>query len=68
MSLLTFILGLRTIVSLFVNIRMDLKSTGWGVDWIDLAQDMDNWLGRVKSTMKDSLKPSQPFDTMVTCL
>jgi hypothetical protein len=24
------------------NIKMDLRETGWdGVDWIDLAQDMD---------------------------
>jgi hypothetical protein len=26
------------------NIRMDLREIGWdGVDWIDLAQDMDDW-------------------------
>jgi hypothetical protein len=26
------------------NIKMDLRDTGWGgMDWIDLAQDMDQW-------------------------
>jgi len=23
------------------NIKMDLEEVGWGMDWIDLAQDMD---------------------------
>jgi hypothetical protein len=26
------------------NIKMDLREIGWdGVDWIDMAQDMDKW-------------------------
>jgi hypothetical protein len=26
------------------NIRMNLREIGWGgMDWIDLAQDMDQW-------------------------
>jgi hypothetical protein len=26
------------------NIKMDIRETGWGtMDWIDLAQDMDQW-------------------------
>jgi hypothetical protein len=26
------------------NIKMDLREIGWGgMDWIDLAQDRDNW-------------------------
>jgi hypothetical protein len=26
------------------NIRMDLRKIGWdGMDWIDLAQDRDQW-------------------------
>jgi hypothetical protein len=26
------------------NIKMDLREIGWGgVDWIDLAQDRDQW-------------------------
>jgi hypothetical protein len=26
------------------NIRMDLREIGWGgMDWIDLAQDRDQW-------------------------
>jgi hypothetical protein len=23
------------------NIKMDLREVGWGIDWIDLAQDRD---------------------------
>jgi hypothetical protein len=23
------------------NVRMDLRKIGWGMDWIDLAQDRD---------------------------
>jgi hypothetical protein len=27
-----------------VNIKMDLRDTGWGgMDWIDLVQDRDHW-------------------------
>jgi hypothetical protein len=30
------------------NIKMDLQGIGWeGLDWIDLAQDRDNWLALV---------------------
>jgi hypothetical protein len=25
------------------NIKMDLQEVGWGMDWIDLAQDRDRW-------------------------
>jgi len=25
------------------NIKMDLQKVGWGMDWIDLAQDKDRW-------------------------
>jgi hypothetical protein len=26
------------------NIKIDLRAIGWdGVDWIDLAKDMDQW-------------------------
>jgi len=35
------------------NIRMDLRETGWeGVDWMHLAQDMDQWLAVVNTVMK----------------
>jgi hypothetical protein len=28
------------------NIKMDLRKIGWGdIDWIDLAQDRDQWEG-----------------------
>jgi hypothetical protein len=34
------------------NIKMDLRETGWdGVDWIDLAQDRDNWRSLMNTVM-----------------
>jgi hypothetical protein len=34
------------------NIKMDLRVIGWGgMDWIDLAQDMDHWRTLVNTVM-----------------
>jgi hypothetical protein len=34
------------------NIKVDFKEIGWGsMDWIDLAQDMDQWRPLVKTVM-----------------
>jgi hypothetical protein len=34
------------------NIKMDLKDIGWdGMDWIDLAQDRDQWRDLVNTVM-----------------
>jgi transposase len=34
------------------NIIMDLREIGWGgMDWIDLAQDMDQWRALVNTVM-----------------
>jgi hypothetical protein len=33
------------------NIKMDLQKVGWGVDWIDLAQDRDRWRALVNAAM-----------------
>jgi hypothetical protein len=34
------------------NITMDLRETGWdGVDWIDMAQDMDQWRALVNTVL-----------------
>jgi hypothetical protein len=34
------------------NIKMDLREIGWGgLDWIDLAQDRDQWLALVNTEM-----------------
>jgi hypothetical protein len=30
------------------NIKMDLQEVGWGMDWIDLAQDKDRWRALLK--------------------
>jgi hypothetical protein len=35
------------------NIEMDLRETGWDdMDWIDLAQDRDQWLALVNTVIK----------------
>jgi hypothetical protein len=34
------------------NIKMDLREIGWyGMDWIDLAQDMDQWRALMNTVM-----------------
>jgi hypothetical protein len=34
------------------NIKMDLREVGWcGVDWIDLAEDRDQWMAFVNTVM-----------------
>jgi hypothetical protein len=34
------------------DIKMDLSETGWdGIDWIDLAQDRDQWKDLVNTAM-----------------
>jgi hypothetical protein len=35
-----------------INIKMDQRETEWdGMDWIDLAQDRDQWRALVNTTM-----------------
>jgi hypothetical protein len=35
------------------NIKMDLRQIGWdGVDWIDMAQDRDQWRAHVNTVLK----------------
>jgi hypothetical protein len=34
------------------NIKMDLRERGWvGMDWIDLAQDREQWRALVNTVM-----------------
>jgi hypothetical protein len=34
-------------------IKIDLRETGWdGMNWVDLAQDMDEWMALVNTVMK----------------
>jgi hypothetical protein len=30
---------------------MDLQEVAWGMDWIELVQDMDRWRALVKAVM-----------------
>jgi hypothetical protein len=35
------------------NVRMDLRKIGWGgMDWIDLADDRDQWRALVDTVIK----------------
>jgi hypothetical protein len=34
------------------NIKLDIRKIGWGgMDWIDLAQDRDQWRAHVNTAM-----------------
>jgi hypothetical protein len=33
------------------NIKMDFQEVGWGMDWIELAQDRDRWQAVVNAVM-----------------
>jgi hypothetical protein len=33
------------------NIKMHLQELGWGMDWIELAQDRDRWRALVNAVM-----------------
>jgi hypothetical protein len=33
------------------NVKMDLQELGWGIDWIELAQDRDRWRALVNAVM-----------------
>jgi hypothetical protein len=33
------------------NIKMDLEDVGWGMDWIELAQDRYRWRALVNAVM-----------------
>jgi hypothetical protein len=33
------------------NIKMDLQDVGWGMNWIDKAQDRDGWPAVVNGAM-----------------
>jgi hypothetical protein len=34
------------------NVKVDFKKIGWGVmDWIDLAQDMDQWMALMNTIL-----------------
>jgi len=51
------------------NIRMDLRETGWEVDWIYLAQDRVQWQALVNMVMnlKGSVKGRECLDFRSDC-
>jgi hypothetical protein len=37
---------------IIINLKIDLREIGWdGMDWIDLAQDRDQWRALVNTLM-----------------
>jgi hypothetical protein len=49
------------------NIKMDLREIGWdGVDWIDVAQDMDQWRALV-NTVTNLLVLQNPGNILSGC-
>jgi hypothetical protein len=34
------------------NIKVNLREVGWGMDWINLAQDRDRWRALLKAEIK----------------
>jgi hypothetical protein len=43
---------LLIIILILDNIKMDLRTIGWdGVDWIDMAQDRDQWRALVNMVL-----------------
>jgi hypothetical protein len=36
---------------MYGRITVDLQKLGWGIDWIDLAQDRDRWRAFVNATV-----------------
>jgi hypothetical protein len=33
------------------SIKIDFRGVGWGMDWIDVAQNMDRWRALVNEVM-----------------
>jgi hypothetical protein len=49
------------------NIKMELRETGWvGMDWIDVAQDRDQWRALVNTVMILRV-PENPGEFMSSC-
>jgi hypothetical protein len=50
------------------NIKMDLREMGWGgMDWIDLAQDRDQWWALV-NTVINLLVPKNVWKFLRSCI
>jgi hypothetical protein len=50
------------------NIKMDLREIGWdGMDWIDLAQDRDQWRALVNTVMNLRVVPLNAENFLSGC-
>jgi hypothetical protein len=52
---------------IIINIKMDLREIGWGgVDWIDVAQDRDQWRA-LMNTIMNLRVPSNAGSFLSSC-
>ena len=46
-----FVCYKKSVVYIFDKIKMNLQEVGWGMDWIDLAEDRNRWRALVNELL-----------------